>query len=285
MVIRRLPASTVVVALAAATAITVAPVSNPTAIANAPVSASQARYALTNWITDLAAPIQQAAQTVAQGAQQTIQGTQQTLQNIQTAGTVGYGGYVNGSNLNDMATPLQPMPSSAALSRGAAVSSDSGVDPYFPGVVGVYLTGLPGITYYLTDLALHTLGGSDLDNYFFEIGTQAGPGPRALIAGLRAVIYVAASETFGPDSAIAQLAKQHFYPPAAPSIASSTRAAAVTGASIAGFKRPAAATTAPSGTTTGLQVGGQKKASLRAATGKKADGTGSHAARSHRGEG
>jgi hypothetical protein len=91
-------------------------------------------------------------------------------------------------------------------------------DPYFPGINpgipvygadgttvvgysynnnGVYLSGVPGVLYYLADNILP----GNIDNYYFEAG------------GLPAAIYVAANEAFGAGSAPAVLAGLIFETP------------------------------------------------------------------------
>jgi len=46
-------------------------------------------------------------------------------------------------------------------------------DPYFPGFANdALLTGFQGVGYYLVDQALEGIVPFNLDNYFFEVGSQ-----------------------------------------------------------------------------------------------------------------
>ncbi len=64
----------------------------------------------------------------------------------------------------------------------------------------VFVSGAPGVLYYLVDNAAETFlpPGFDLDNYYFEIGAPAIP-------------YVGAGELFGTSSPIFQAAQATFY--------------------------------------------------------------------------
>lgn len=78
-------------------------------------------------------------------------------------------------------------------------------DPYYPGLFNndVSLDGFNGVAYYLADQALDGIVPFDLENYFFEVGSQS---PADFVnAGLGAAAYVGASEIFGVGSLPAQL--------------------------------------------------------------------------------
>ncbi|MBB3602074.1 hypothetical protein FHT40_001707 [Mycolicibacterium sp. BK556] len=92
-----------------------------------------------------------------------------TIQGINDAYWFGWGGYITDTNT------------------------------YYPGVSDIYLSGAPGVLYYLVDNAAESfVPGFDLDNYYFEIGAPAVP-------------YVAAGELFGTSSPIFQAAQTVFY--------------------------------------------------------------------------
>lgn len=76
-------------------------------------------------------------------------------------------------------------------------------DPYFPGFANdALLTGFQGVGYYLVDQALEGIIPFNLDNYFFEVGSQ-NPSNFAY-SGATAAAFVGASEVFGADSLPAQ---------------------------------------------------------------------------------
>lgn len=76
-------------------------------------------------------------------------------------------------------------------------------DPYFPGFANdATLTGFQGVGYYLVDQALEGIVPFNLENYFFEVGSQ-NPSNFAF-SGATAAAYVGASEVFGADSLPAQ---------------------------------------------------------------------------------
>ena len=76
-------------------------------------------------------------------------------------------------------------------------------DPYFPGFANdALLTGFQGVGYYLVDQALEGIVPFNLDNYFFEVGSQ-NPSNFAY-SGATAAAFVGASEVFGADSLPAQ---------------------------------------------------------------------------------
>jgi hypothetical protein len=99
---------------------------------------------------------------------------------------------------------------------GGYIGTGNGTpDVYYPninatGTNGVYVTGISGVAYYITDEALAQFGAINLDNYYFEVGSYYGrkssPG-----SGISALIYVGTSEVFGTTSPVAQLAKAIFY--------------------------------------------------------------------------
>jgi len=76
-------------------------------------------------------------------------------------------------------------------------------DPYFPGFANdALLTGFQGVGYYLVDQALEGIVPFNLDNYFFEVGSQ---NPSNFVySGATAAAFVGASEVFGADSLPAQ---------------------------------------------------------------------------------
>lgn len=76
-------------------------------------------------------------------------------------------------------------------------------DPDFPGFANdVTLTGFNGVGYYLVDQALEGIVPFNLENYFFEVGSQ---NPSNFVySGATAAAYVGASEVFGADSLPAQ---------------------------------------------------------------------------------
>lgn len=76
-------------------------------------------------------------------------------------------------------------------------------DPYFPGFANdALLTGFQGVGYYLVDQALEGIVPFNLDNYFFEVGSQ-NPS-NFVFSGATAAAFVGASEVFGADSLPAQ---------------------------------------------------------------------------------
>ena len=76
-------------------------------------------------------------------------------------------------------------------------------DPYFPGFANdALLTGFQGVGYYLVNQALEGIVPFNLDNYFFEVGSQ-NPSNFAY-SGATAAAFVGASEVFGADSLPAQ---------------------------------------------------------------------------------
>jgi hypothetical protein len=82
--------------------------------------------------------------------------------------------------------------------------TDPTVDGFFYNENGVFLSGVPGVLYYLSDNILP----GNIDNYYFEAG------------GLPAAIYVAANEAFGAGSPPAVLAGLIFQTPPAALLAS-----------------------------------------------------------------
>ena len=76
-------------------------------------------------------------------------------------------------------------------------------DPYFPGFANdALLTGFQGVGYYLVNQALEGIVPFNLDNYFFEVGSQ---NPSNFVySGATAAAFVGASEVFGADSLPAQ---------------------------------------------------------------------------------
>ena len=105
-----------------------------------------------------------------------------TIQGINDAYWFGWGGYV-GCGVQDADGNCTFTPE----------------DPYYPGVNSIYLSGAPGVLYYLVDSALESFAPSfDLDNYYFEIGVPSIP-------------YVGAGELFGTSSPIFQAAQTVFY--------------------------------------------------------------------------
>ena len=76
-------------------------------------------------------------------------------------------------------------------------------DPYFPGFANdALLTGFQGVGYYLVNQALEGIVPFNLDNYFFEVGSQ-NPS-NFVFSGATAAAFVGASEVFGADSLPAQ---------------------------------------------------------------------------------
>lgn len=80
-------------------------------------------------------------------------------------------------------------------------------DPFYPSQFAnnVLLDGVGGVAYYVLDQALDGTVPFDLENYFFEIGSQNPADP--LTAGLGAAAYVGVGSVFGAGSAPAQLVK------------------------------------------------------------------------------
>jgi hypothetical protein len=76
----------------------------------------------------------------------------------------------------------------------------------------IYVSGIPGALYYLVDNILDQFSDSiDLDNYFFEIGSQNFGVPNAQFSGLGALLYVGSGKLFGTDSPIFQAADRLFH--------------------------------------------------------------------------
>lgn len=92
-------------------------------------------------------------------------------------------------------------------------------DPFYPNFPnntgnpdGVFVSGYSGVAYYLVDEILSTFTNDfDLDNYYFEVGSQNFGIPNANYSGAGALIYVGIGETFGTDSQIFQTAQTIFY--------------------------------------------------------------------------
>lgn len=80
-------------------------------------------------------------------------------------------------------------------------------DPFYPNTFNndVKLTGANGLAYYLADQALEGIAPYNVENYFFEVGSQSSS--NTVVAGLGAVAYVGVGSTFGVDSVPAQLVK------------------------------------------------------------------------------
>lgn len=77
-------------------------------------------------------------------------------------------------------------------------------DPYFPGEFAndVLLNGFTGVGYYLVDQAVEGIVPFNLENYFFEVGSQDPS--NFVYSGATAAAYVGVSEVFGADSLPAQ---------------------------------------------------------------------------------
>lgn len=147
-----------------------------------------------------------------------------TLEGLTDAYYNGWGGYIGGGLDPDVAVPANADGSPSIVS-----------DPYFPGINGavvktrnaaglptsyvynqnpVYVTGIPGATYYLLSNALDDGGivfPDGLYHYFYEVSAAGG-------AALPAVLYVATSEIFGADSPITQLVSTVFIDGTVPTI-------------------------------------------------------------------
>jgi hypothetical protein len=87
-----------------------------------------------------------------------------------------------------------------------------GYPPYPQLNLPIYVSGIPGTLYYLIDNILDQFDDSiDLDNYFFEIGSQNFGIPNAQFSGLGALLYVGSGKLFGTDSPIFQAADSLFH--------------------------------------------------------------------------
>lgn len=77
-------------------------------------------------------------------------------------------------------------------------------DPYFPGEFAndALLNGFTGVGYYLVDQAVEGIVPFNLENYFFEVGSQDPS--NFVYSGATAAAYVGVSEVFGADSLPAQ---------------------------------------------------------------------------------
>jgi hypothetical protein len=116
-----------------------------------------------------------------------------TIQGINDAYWFGWGGYISCAQVNSSTNSCQ------TFNQTTQTWVDNGQYPYYPGVSNIFVNGVSGVAYYLTDNVLESLDPSfDLDNYFFEIGLPAVP-------------YVGSGEIFGTTSPVFQAAQTVFH--------------------------------------------------------------------------
>lgn len=118
-----------------------------------------------------------------------------TIAGLNDAYWFGWGGYVGCGAVND---------------QGQCTNVPK--DVYYPELSNLYVDGASGALYYLIDNIIDQFTDDfDLDNYYFEVGSQNFGFPNARYSGAGALLYVGIGQTFGTDSQIFQTAKTIFY--------------------------------------------------------------------------